>query len=122
MLKSASFSTTECRFASRPALLFIQADLIADHCDELAVRWFSPQVMDGITEVAVEGVHITPVPCHLDGVADGALYPAGGGAVFLGDLRVAVLIRQRSLLHRKRASCIGKSMQEARYYHIMREP
>ena len=37
-------------------------------------------------------------------------------------LRAAVLIRQRSLLHRKRASCIGKSMQEACYYHIMREP
>ena len=47
--------------------------------------------MDGITEVAVEGVHITPVPCHLDGVADGALHPAGGGAVFLGDFRVQAL-------------------------------
>ena len=47
--------------------------------------------MDGITEVAVEGVHITPVPCNLDGVADGALHPAGGGAVFLGDFRVQAL-------------------------------
>ena len=47
--------------------------------------------MDGVTKVAVEGVHITPVPCHLDGVADGALHPAGGGAVFLGDFRVQAL-------------------------------
>ena len=47
--------------------------------------------MDGITEVAVEGVHVSPVPCHLDGVADGALHPAGGGAVFLGDFRVQTL-------------------------------
>ena len=47
--------------------------------------------MDGITEVAVEGIHIAPVPCHLDGVADGALHPAGGGAVFLGDFRVEAL-------------------------------
>ena len=47
--------------------------------------------MDGITEVAVEGIHIAPVPCHLDGVADGALHPAGGGAVFLGDFRVQTL-------------------------------
>ena len=47
--------------------------------------------MDGIAEVAIEGIHISPVPCHLDGVADGALYAAGGGAVFLGDLRVQAL-------------------------------
>ena len=44
--------------------------------------------MDGITEVAVEGIHIAPVPRHLNGMADGALYAAGGGAVFLGNLRV----------------------------------
>ena len=62
MLKSASFSPTECRFASRPALLFIQADLIADHCDELAVRGFSSQVVDGIAKVAVQGIHIAAVP------------------------------------------------------------
>ena len=62
MLKSASFSTTECRFFSRPALLFIQADLIADHCDELAVRGFSSQVVDGIAKVAVQGIHIAAVP------------------------------------------------------------
>ena len=47
--------------------------------------------MDGIAEVAVKGIHVSPIPCHLDGVADGALHPAGGGAVFLGDLRVEAL-------------------------------
>ena len=47
--------------------------------------------MDGIAKVAVEGIHIAPVPCHLDGVADGALHPAGGSAVFLGDFRVQAL-------------------------------
>ena len=47
--------------------------------------------MDGIAEVAVEGIHVSPIPCHLDGMADGALYAAGGGAVFLGDLRVQAL-------------------------------
>ena len=72
-------------------LPFIQPHLISYHRDELAVGGFSAQVMDGITEVAVEGVHIAPVPCHLDGVADGALHPAGGGAVFLGDFRVQTL-------------------------------
>ena len=72
-------------------LAFIQPHLISDHRNELRVRWFSPQVMDGIAEVAVESVHIAPVPCHFDGVADGTLHPAGGGAVFLGDFRVEAL-------------------------------
>ena len=76
---------------SAHSLAFIQPHLVSDHCDELRVRWFSAQVMDGITEVAVQGVHIAPVPCHLDGVTDGALHPAGGGAVFLGDFRVQTL-------------------------------
>ena len=47
--------------------------------------------MDGIAEIAVEGVHVATVPRHLDGVADGALHAAGGGAVFLGDFRVQTL-------------------------------
>ena len=47
--------------------------------------------MDGIAEVAIEGIHISPVPRNLDGVADGALHPAGGSAVFLGDFRVQAL-------------------------------
>ncbi len=73
------------------SLPLIQPHLIGDHRDELTVGGFTPQVMDGIAEVAVEGIHISPIPCNLDGVADGALYAAGGGTVFLGDLRVQAL-------------------------------
>ena len=76
---------------SAHSLPLIQPHLVRNHCDELAVGGFSAQVMDGVAEVAVEGVHVSPVPCHLDGVADGALHPAGGGAVFLGDFRVEAL-------------------------------
>ena len=72
-------------------LAFIQSHLIRNHCDELRVGGLAPQVVDGVAEVAVEGVHVSPVPCHLDGVADGALHPAGGGTVFLGNLRVEAL-------------------------------
>ena len=72
-------------------LPFIQPHLVSYHRNELRVGGLAAQVMDGITEVAVEGIHIAPVPCHLDGVADGALHPAGGGAVFLGDFRVQAL-------------------------------
>ena len=73
------------------SLPLIQPHLIGDHRDELAVGGFPPQVMDGIAEVAIEGIHISPVPCNFDGMADGALHPAGGGTVFLGDFRVQAL-------------------------------
>ena len=72
-------------------LPFIQPHLIRNHRDELAVGGFSAQVMDGIAEVAIEGVYVSPVPRHLDGVADGPLHAAGGSAVFLGDFRVQAL-------------------------------
>ena len=72
-------------------LPLIQPHFISYHCDELAVGGFAAQIMDGIAEVAVEGIHIAPVPRHLDGVADGTLHAAGGGAVFLGDFRVQAL-------------------------------
>ena len=72
-------------------LPLIQPHLIGYHRDKLRVGRFSPQVMDGIAKVAVEGIHVSPVPRHLDGVADGAFHPAGGSAVFLGDFRVQAL-------------------------------
>ena len=72
-------------------LPLIQPHLIGYHCNELRVGGLAAQVMDGIAEVAIEGIHISPIPCHLDGVADGALHPAGGSTVFLGDFRVQTL-------------------------------
>ena len=72
-------------------LPFIQPHLVSYHRDEFAVGGFAAQVVDGIAEVAVEGIHISPVPRNLDGVADGPLHAAGGGAVFLGDFRVQAL-------------------------------
>ena len=73
------------------SLPLIQPHLVGDHRNKLRVRGLAAQVVDGVAEVAVEGVHVSPVPCHLDGVADGALHPAGGGAVFLGNFRVEAL-------------------------------
>ena len=72
-------------------LPFIQPHFVSDHRDELTVGGLAAQVMDGIAKVAVEGIHVSPIPCHLDGVADGAFHPAGGSAVFLGDFRVQAL-------------------------------
>ena len=72
-------------------LPLIQPHLVGDHRNELRVGGLAPEVMDGVAKVAVEGVHIAPVPRHLDGVADGTLHPAGGGAVALGDFRIQAL-------------------------------
>ncbi len=72
-------------------MVLIQPHLVGDHRDELGVGRFAAQIVDGVAEVAVQGIHIAPVPGHLDGVADGALHPAGGGVVFLGNLRVEAL-------------------------------
>ena len=72
-------------------LSFIQPHLVGYHRDELRIGGLAPEVVDGVAKVAVEGVHVAPVPCHLDGVADGTLHPAGGGAVALGDFRVQAL-------------------------------
>ena len=72
-------------------LPLIQPHLVGDHRNEFRICGLSAQVVDGVAEVAVQRVHIAPVPCHLDGMADGALHPAGGGAVALGDLRVQAL-------------------------------
>ena len=72
-------------------LPFIQPHLIGYHCNELRVGGFAAQVMDGIAEVAIEGIHVSPVPCYLDGVADGPLHAAGGSAVLFSDLWVQAL-------------------------------
>ena len=72
-------------------LPLIQPHLVSYHRDELRVGRLTAQVMDGVAEVAIEGIHVSPVPRYLDGVADGALHAAGGGTVLFGDLRVQAL-------------------------------
>ena len=69
--------------SSHCSLPLIQPHFVSDHRDEFAVGGFSPQVVDGIAEVAVEGIHIAAVPRHLNGMADGPLHAAGSGTVFL---------------------------------------
>ena len=86
---------------SHRSLSFIQPHFVSDHRDEFAVGGLAPQVVDGIAEVAVEGIHIAPVPRHLDGMADGPLHAAGSGTVFrIGNLPNCCEVF--SVLHRYR--------------------
>ena len=43
---------------SSNALALIQAHLVRDHRYKLRIRGFSPQVMDGVTKIAVQGENI----------------------------------------------------------------
>ena len=54
--------------------LVFEAQVVRYHGDELRVCRFSPRVLDGVSEVGIECIHITPVPCDFDGVADSSLH------------------------------------------------
>ena len=86
---------------SHRSLPFIQPHFVSDHRDELRIGGLAPQVVDGIAEVAVEGIHVAPVPRHLNSVADGPLHAAGSGTVFrIGNLPNCCEVF--SVLHRYR--------------------
>jgi len=55
----------------------LQLELIGNQRNKFRVRGFTLCIADGVPKEALQGIQITPIPCHLDGVADGTLYPAG---------------------------------------------
>ena len=57
--------------------LQLQLKLIRDKGDKLRIRGFSLGIADGIAEESLQGIQIATIPCHFDGVADGALHMAG---------------------------------------------
>ena len=85
---NAGFADSGGVYAALCSPLFVQADLVGDHRDELTIRGFAAEVVDGVTEVAVQSVHIAAVPGDLDGMADSTFDAAGRGTVALGDFRV----------------------------------
>ena len=52
--------------------------IISNHRNKLAIRGLSTIILNGISKIGVEGIHIPSIPRDLDGVADGALDAAGG--------------------------------------------
>src|SRR5699024_9702118 len=90
--KAESFSPAQggknlSAFGSLPSrtALELELEIVRDHGDEFRVGRFAAGVADGVAEEGVEHIDISAVPGDLDGVADGALDPAGGGVVHLGD-------------------------------------
>ena len=89
--QNAGFADSGGVYAALCSPLFVQADLVGDHRDELTIRGFAAEVVDGVAEVAVQSVHIAAVPGDLDGMADSTFDAAGRGTVALGDFRVETL-------------------------------
>ena len=59
--------------------LQLKLQFVSDQGDELTIRGFSLGIADGIAEKSLQRIQITSVPGNFDGMADGPLYPAGGG-------------------------------------------
>lgn len=61
---------------------------VSDQGDELGIGGLALGVADGVAEEALQGIQIAPIPCHLDGVANGPFYSTGRGAEGFGHLGV----------------------------------
>ena len=90
-------------FRESPQFVF-QSQIIRNHSNKLAIRGLSTIILNGVPKVGVEGIHVAPIPGHLDGVADGALHTGGGGGVLLGHRGVEHLghgVDHVGVLHRQ---------------------
>ena len=66
----------------------LKLELVRNQGDKLGVCGLSLGVAHSVAEEALQSVQIAPVPGHLDGVADGPLYPGRRGAEGLCHLGV----------------------------------
>ena len=68
--------------------LQLKLKLVSDQGDEFGIRRFALCIADGITEKSLQRIQVASVPGYFDGMADGALYSAGGGLEGFCHLRV----------------------------------
>ena len=68
--------------------LKLKLELVRNQGDELRIGGLSFGVGYRVAEEPLQGVQVAPVPGDFDGVANGTLHPAGGGAEVFGHLRV----------------------------------
>ena len=68
--------------------LQLKLQFVSDKGNKLRIRGFSLGIADRIPEKSLQGIQITPVPGHFDGMADGSFHTAGGGLECFRYLRV----------------------------------
>lgn len=66
----------------------LELQFVSNQGDELRIRRLALGVAHRVAKEALQGVEIAPVPGDLDGVADGSLHSAWGGAEVFGHLRI----------------------------------
>ena len=71
--------------------LQLQGKLVCNKGDELRVGRLAFGIGNRVAKEALEGIQIASVPGDFDGMADGPLYPAGGGVKPFGHLGIEYL-------------------------------
>ena len=66
----------------------LQLDGIGNQRDKLGIGRFSLARAHSIAEQFIQGIQLSSVPRHLNGMADSALHSAGGCLVFLRHCRI----------------------------------
>ena len=51
--------------------LILESEVVCDHRDKFRIRGLSAIILDGISKVTIQRIHIASVPRDLNGVADG---------------------------------------------------
>ena len=64
--------------------LVLESEIIRDHGNKFAIGGLAAIVLDRVSKVGIERIHVAAIPRDLDGVADGAFHPGGGGGILLG--------------------------------------
>ena len=71
--------------------LQLKLQFVSDKRNKLGIRGFSLGIGNRVAEEPLEGIQITPVPGHFDGVPDCPFHSAGGGLECFRHLRVQYL-------------------------------
>lgn len=69
----------------------LQLQLVRNQGNELRIGGFSLGIAHRIAKEALQSIQVSPVPCYLNGMADGAFHPAGRGLECLRHLGVQYL-------------------------------
>ena len=62
----------------RLGALELKLQAVGDQGYELTIRGLPLGIAHRVAKEPLEGIQIAPIPCHLDGVANRPLHPAGG--------------------------------------------
>ena len=52
---------------------------VSNKGNKFRIRGFSLGIADGIAEKSLQGIQVTPIPSHFDGMADGTLHSGRRG-------------------------------------------